>query len=721
MSLTKQESIYLEKKIGRKPTSTEFQIIAAEWSEHCSYKSSKKHLKILPMKGPHILTEKGYDSGVIDVGGNYVVTVHIESHNHPSAVEPFGGAATGVGGVIRDILSTGTRPIAILDGLRFGDIEKDPHARWLFKNAVSGIADYGNCLGIPTIGGEVEFDKCYTNYALVDVAAIGFGKKDRLIKNRADKGDLVVLLGGPTGRDGIGGSQFASDSLESQDRSAVQIPDPFIEKLIIEAILEARDQKCIKAMKDLGGGGLSCAVSETADSLGIGIELDVDQIHKREEDMQPEEVMISESQERMLIITDKKKFQKLKSICKKFSIQCSIIGKVKSGHLMRVKKGQKILATLPTNVVANAPLIDRPSAFPQYLKKIQTEPTSLKIPNISTIILKMILNPNIANKNWVFGQYDHEVGIRTVIKPGQDASVLRLDNGKFLAAKIDGNPKQCYIDPRRGAIGCFEEACRNVVCCGATPIGMVDHLQFGSPEDPQIFWTFLESLKGITDFAKSFKIPCVGGKVSFYNETPNGPIKPTPLIGVLGIIDKHPLRPAQITNDDVLVIVGKTKNELGGSEYFEYIHDFTGGKCPEVNFETSKKNMDAILTIISKELVKCIHDCSKGGLAIAISELCMINNIGCKVSLDNIPSEKLQVDRLLFSESHSRYLIVTSKNNLEKIKNILSQKNVDYGIIGNFSGSEIIFEKKSKKIANLSVDKTRLKWMNSLEELVLHG
>jgi phosphoribosylformylglycinamidine synthase len=333
----------------------------------------------------------------------------------------------------------------------------------------------------------------------------------------------------------------------------------------------------------------------------------------------------------------------------------------------------------------------------------------------------MISSPNISNKNWVYGQYDHEVGIRTVIKPGQDASVLRLDNGKFLAAKIDGNPKQCYIDPRQGVIGCFEEACRNVVCCGATPIGMVDHLQFGSPEDPEIFWTFLESLKGITDFAKSFQIPCVGGKVSFYNETQNGPIKPTPLIGVLGIINNSPLRPIPITHDDVLLIVGKTKNELGGSEYFEYIHDFIGGKCPEVDFKTSKKNMDAILTVIRKNLAKCIHDCSKGGLAIAISELCMINNIGCKISLEKIPSENLQIDRLLFSESHSRYLIVIKKNNLEKIKNILSQKNVEYDVIGNFGGSEIIFEKKSKKIVNLSVDKTRLKWMNSLEELVLHG
>ena len=315
MSLQEHEIKHVKKIIGRALTKTELEILAAEWSEHCSYKSSKIHLKMLPMTGKNVIVEKGYDSGVLDVGDGYVVTVHIESHNHPSAVEPFGGAGTGVGGVIRDILSAGTRPIAIFDGLRFGNIENDTHARWLFKNAVSGIADYGNCLGIPTIGGEVEFDECYKNYALVDVAAIGFGKKTNLIKNHANIGDLVVLIGGSTGRDGIGGSQFASDSLETEDRSAVQIPDPFIEKLIIEAILEARNEHCINAMKDLGGGGLSCAISETAESLGIGIELNVNAVHTRESGLNPHEIMISESQERMLIITTKKKLQKLKKIC----------------------------------------------------------------------------------------------------------------------------------------------------------------------------------------------------------------------------------------------------------------------------------------------------------------------------------------------------------------------------------------------------------------------
>ncbi|WP_428326850.1 phosphoribosylformylglycinamidine synthase subunit PurL [Nitrosopumilus sp.] len=721
MSLEPQELSELKSKIGRDPTSTELQIVAAEWSEHCSYKSSKKHLKMLPMKGPLVITEKGYDSGVLDVGGGYVVTAHIESHNHPSAVEPYGGAATGVGGVIRDILSAGTRPIAILDGLRFGNIEKDKQARWLFKNAVTGIADYGNCLGIPTIGGEVEFDQCYENYALVDVAAVGFGKKENLIKNHAKKGDIVVLMGGSTGRDGIGGSQFASDSLESEDRSAVQIPDPFIEKLIIEAILEARNAKLIHAMKDLGGGGLSCAISETADALEIGIEMDVSKVHTRESDMHPDEIMVSESQERMLIVTSKTKFEKLQEICKKFRIGCSVIGTVKSDNQMHVKKGKKTFANLPTDVVANATLLDLPSKKPAYLKTIEKEKKLKPISDYSKTMMKLLASPNIASKIWVYGQYDHEVGIRTVVKPGRDASVLRLDNGKFLSIKIDGNPKQCYINPREGAIGCFEEACRNVVCTGAKPIGMLDHLQFGNPKDPEIFWTFLESLKGLTDFAKDFKIPCIGGKVSLYNETPVGPIKPTPLIGVLGLIDKHPLVPQKIDDGDCLVIVGATKDEMGGSEYYEYIHKFIGGRCPSVDFIESKKNMNAVLDIIKNQLLKSAHDCSKGGIAVAVSELCMTNQIGCTVSLDKIPGKKLLIDKILFSESHSRYLLTVNKKNLKKLESILQKHKVSFKQIAKFEGTKIKFNDSKKSVINLDVNKAQKIWLNSLSDLVLRN
>ena len=726
MSLQKHETKHVNDVIKRKLTKTELQIIAAEWSEHCSYKSSKKHLSMLPTIGPNVISGKGYDSGVLDVGDGYVVTVHIESHNHPSAVEPFGGAATGVGGVIRDILSTGTRPIAILDGLRFGDIENDVHARWLFKKAVSGIADYGNCLGIPTISGEVEFDDCYKGYALVDVAAIGFGKKDRLIKNHANKGDLVVLIGGSTGRDGIGGSQFASDSLECEDRSAVQIPDPFIEKLIIETILEARNEKCINAMKDLGGGGLSCAISETAESLGIGIELDVDKVHTRESGLLPDEIMISESQERMLIITSKQKLVKLKQICDKFRVTCSTIGHVRNDKMMHVKKAKKTLALLPAEFVARAPLLDRKKSKPKYLaqiKKYYTTTTShIRTLNYSKIIIKLLSSPNITSKHWVFQQYDHEVGIRTVVKPGFDASVLRLDNGKFLSAKIDGNPKHCYLDPRQGAIGCFEEACRNIVCKGTNPIGMVDHLQFGNPEDPEIFWTFMESLEGLTEYAKFLRIPCVGGKVSFYNETPFGPIKPTPLIGVLGISNKTPFLSASPTNGDYLVIIGDTKDELGGSEYFEYIHKFIGGSCPVVNFKDSKTNMLTVLSLIKNNLVKSVHDCSKGGFAIALSELSIFGNIGCTVDVEKIPcKENLSSEKILFSESHSRYLLVIDKKNIANAKQFLVRKKISFAVIGKFLGDQITIRRKSKSLVKFKVDLGQKRYFNGLGDLLKHG
>jgi phosphoribosylformylglycinamidine synthase len=721
MNLTYQEIDYLEKNIGRKPNPLELQIVEAEWSEHCSYKSSKKYLKLLPRVGKRVISGPGYDSVVLDVGDGYVVTIHIESHNHPSAVEPFGGAATGVGGVIRDILSAGTRPIAILDGLRFGNIEKDAHARWLFKNAVKGIADYGNCLGIPTIGGEIEFDNCFTNYALVDVASIGFGKKSNLIRNRAHKGDYVILIGGSTGRDGIGGSQFASDKLEHENRSAVQIPDPFMEKLVIEVILEARNQGCIKAMKDLGGGGLSCAISETADALSIGIELDLSQIHKKEGDMSSSELMVSESQERMLLITDVKKLSSLKKICEKFRVPYSIIGRVKDDKMMEVKIKNKTIANLPSEIVANAPLLDRSSLKPRYLDNVEQIKKPRVQKNYSRILYRMLSNPNIASKQWVYSQYDHEVGIRTVIKPGQDGSVLRLDNGKFLSVKIDGNSKHCYVNPREGVIGCFDEACRNVICTGGKPIGMVDHLQFGNPEDPEIFWTFKESVQGITDYAKYFEIPCVGGKVSFYNETDRGPIKPTPIIGVLGLNESPPLQARKIENHNLLLVLGMTRDELGGSEYYEYIHGIIGGKCPVVDMKTSKDTQEMVLELIKKGLVKFVHDCSKGGLAIAISEICLTNDIGCVISIEKIPSEKLNVDELLFSESHSRYILVINSRDVVKIRSVLKRTRLPNMIIGKFCGSNIVFKERTNIIGRVRVERAKEKWLNSLERLITHG
>ena len=719
MSLEPDEMEHLKRGLGRDPTPTEIHIVAAEWSEHCSYKSSKRHLSCLPRDGPAVISERGFDSGVLDVGDGYVVTVHIESHNHPSAVEPYGGAATGVGGVIRDILSAGTRPIAILDGLRFGDIRNDARARWLLRNAVAGIADYGNCLGIPTVGGELEFDESYADYALVDVSAIGFGRRDRLIRNRAVPGDVVVILGGPTGRDGIGGSQFASDSLESQDRSAVQIPDPFMEKLIIEAVLEARNQNLIHAMKDLGGGGLSCAVSETADALSVGIDMDVSRLHLREADMLPGEIMTSESQERMLIITPEAKLARLQEICGKFRIRCSAIGSVTGDGIMHVRSGQDTLASMPAGVVANAQLLDRPSRRPEYLSSLPGDDGIMPPEDLSDALLRLLTSPNISSRVWAYGQYDHEVGIRTVVRPGGDAAVLRLDNGRYLAATMDGNPKHCYLDPRQGAVGCFEEACRNVVCTGARPVGMVDHLQFGSPEDPEIFWTFKEALNGISEFARHINVPCVGGKVSFYNETPRGPIKPTPVIGVLGL-SSYVLRPSAIKEGSVLIILGGTRDELGGSEYLEHIHGLVGGRCPGVDPAASVRNMSCVLDLIGKSLLEAAHDCSKGGLAVAVSEMCVASDIGCRVDLEQVPSDDMAAHRLLFSESHSRYLLVARPEHVERIAEILRHSGAPHGIAGTFGDRSIIFGGRSD-VARLSVDKTRNLWMISLGDLVGSG
>ena len=717
MSLEQSEIDELKARIRREPTGTELEMVAAEWSEHCSYKSSKMHLKMLPMDGPLVITEKGYDSGVLDVGGGYVITAHIESHNHPSAVEPYGGAATGVGGVIRDILSAGTRPVAILDGLRFGNVETDSHARWLFRNAVSGIADYGNCLGIPTIGGEVEFDACYSGYAMVDVAAVGFGRRDKLIRNHAEPGDVVVLMGGATGRDGIGGSQFASDTLESDDRSAVQIPDPFIEKLIIEAVLEARNAGAIHAMKDLGGGGLACAVSETASTLGVGMDVDVARVHVREE-MDPWEIMVSESQERMLLVTDAEGVRKLEKICKKYRIGCFAIGTVTSDGVVRIRRNQDVFACLPARVITDATLLDLPARKPRYLDAMR-EDVSVDVLNLSAALSTLLGAPNIASKAWVYGQYDHEVGIRTVVKPGGDAAVLRLDNGRFLSVKIDGNPKHCYVDPRNGAVGCFEEACRNVVCTGARPIGMLDHLQFGNPRDPEIFWTFMESLKGIADFARYMGIPCVGGKVSLYNETSSGPIKPTPLIGVLGLADEY-LAPQTVMPGDHLVLVGETKDEMGGSEYLEHIHGHVGGRCPAVDFAESKRNMDAVLDCIARGLARAVHDCSKGGLAVAVSEMCMAGKIGCDADMNMIPHESMTTDRVMFSESHSRYLLAVEESKIKEILEVLGDCRVKFGHMGRFGGESMQF-RNGDDTTELRVDKAREIWLSSLKDLVLHG
>lgn len=711
----------------------EVRLAEAEWSEHCSYKSSRAHLGILPREGDHVLLGGSYDSGVLDVGGGYVVTMHIESHNHPSAVEPYGGAATGVGGVVRDILSTGTRPIAVLNGLRFGDPRSDPRARWLLKRAVEGIADYGNCIGVPTVGGEVGFDESYNGYALVDVAAVGFGRKESLVPNEASAGDVVHLVGGPTGRDGIGGAGFASDSLaggggksgaEDGNRSAVQIPDPFTEKLVIEAVLAARSAGIIRAMKDLGGGGLACAVSETADSLGAGIDMDIGAVHVRDPTMGDADILVSESQERMLLVTSRADSGRLARICGRFGVKCSAIGTVRRHKKVRVRgtDGSDIVR-MPASLAAHAPLLDRPAKRPDAGAEVAARAAGHGVggrgaKSLSASLERVLALPNVASKAWAYGQYDHEVGIRTVVGPGRDAAVLRLDNGKFLAVSMDGNPRHCHADPAAGAAGCFEEACRNVACAGARPIGMVDHLQFGSPEDPGVFWAFLESLRAIAAHCRASGIPCVGGKVSFYNETDSGPIKPTPLIAVAGLADAAPPRRwgapnaasgagaggaggtgGAATKPAPLFAVGTTYlEETAAAEYSAAAGaEWAGaesGAVPRVRPAESALNMGAVIGAVSGGLAAAAHDCSKGGLAVAASELCLWGSAGCDIRLDRVPASggarpggPPPDATTMFSESHSRYLVVAAPGRAAALRRSLSASGARWAEIGRIGGA----------------------------------
>jgi phosphoribosylformylglycinamidine (FGAM) synthase-like enzyme len=716
--LTNQELAYLTRKLKRRPNSDETDIIGVEWSEHCSYKSSKKYLRLLPTRGPRVIIGAGQDAAAVDVGDGYVISVHIESHNHPSAIEPYGGAATGVGGVIRDIISIGTRPIAILDALRFGPIT-DPSlttsskSKWLLKNVVSGIGDYGNCIGVPTVGGEVEFDSSFEDYCLVDVASIGIAKKEHIIANNGEVDDLIILAGGSTGRDGIHGASFASAVLEDEDnRSAVQIPDPFLEKLLLEATMEAVEHGYIKAMKDLGGGGLACCLSETADSLGRRFEIELDNVHTKHQDMSAAEIMMSESQERMLYITDKSKLKKLVSVFDKYEIRHAIIGTVKEGSTVEIRFRGEVVASLPSNVFAHAPLLDRPTKRPQYLARLHKKNKKEKnnkssssrkdksisnkihsdndnynvysldlpkdIPNINEILIQLMSNPTISSKKWIYSQYDHEVGLRTVVKPGcSDASVLRLENGKFISVKLDGNSKHCYLDPYNGTMGCLSESCRNIICTGAEPIGIVDHLQFASPEDPEVFWTFVQTIDALKDYCEFMNIPVVGGKVSFYNETNNGPIKPSPVIGSIGIIEKESwITESSLRDGDSIFIIGFTYDEMGGSEYYEYFRNTTQGTVPEVNLAHDKLNANAILHLIKNNVAGCVHDCSKGGLAIALAEMAIQGDIGITIELNRIPNSCSRIDNLLFSESHSRFMFGT--NRPAKVTRMLAKFNELY-------------------------------------------
>ena len=723
VSLTREEIEYARRFLGREPNALEWAMIDAEWSEHCSYKSSRLLLKQLPTQGEHVLIGPGYDSGVLDIGEGCVLTAHIESHNHPSAIDPYGGAATGIGGVIRDILCMGTRPIALLDSLRFGRIENSFHSKWLLKNVVRGIADYGNCTGVPTVGGEIEFDECFERNCLVDVVCLGVGPRENLVLARASRpGDKAVLVGGSTGRDGIHGVTFASRVLtedSEQDRPAVQIPDPFMKKLIIEATLEAVSTGFVHGLKDLGGGGLTCAISEMASKGGRGIEIDVSKVHVREKDMDPIEIMISESQERMMFIVENGREEVVFEIFGKYEIPYAEIGEVTDSDPPEiiVKNAGKEIARLPAEFLANAPAMRRRTKRPNFHG--EKPPARLLKDKLDKILIRLLSTPDIASKEWVFSQYDHEVGIRTVVKPSQgDAAVLRLPNGKFVAVTTDGNSTYCYLDPYRGAASCIAEACRNVAAVGAKPVAMLDHCQFGDPNNPEVFWAFTQTVAGMAEFCNAIALPCIGGKVSFYNEDgeTGKAIKPSPVIVVIGLIEKDdPITTMGLKDlGEAIIAVGKTKLDMGGSKYYRLL-GITGDPPPSIDLDLERCTLNAVLSCIKRGYVASCHDCSSGGLAIALAEMCILGNVGARIDLGKVPSAKMTVGELLFSESNARFVIATKQE--EEVLNILGEQGVPRASVGEVGADSLQFLSNSTKI-HCRLDEMKDAYFRSIERLV---
>src|SRR5881296_2896346 len=721
-SLTDEEIRYAVKKLGREPNEVEWAMLEAQWSEHCSYKSSRPLLKLLPHKGPRVLVGPGYDAGVIDLGDGWVATLHIESHNHPSAIDPYGGAATGVGGVVRDILALGTRPIALLDPLRFGSLD-GTHSRWLFDNVVRGIGAYGNCIGVPTVGGELEFDQSFERNCLVDVVCLGLGRKNKLVFAEArHPGDSVYVVGGSTGRDGIRGASFASRTLSEKsdtERSAVQVPDPFIKKLIIEAVLEAVDAGLVRGMKDLGGGGLTCGLSEMAAKGGTGMEINLDYLRTREPDMRPSEIMISESQERMILIVRPADEEKLAKILDKWELGYSRIGHVTRDGILLIRHGQVVVARAPARFVAEAPLAPRSTRKPAYVDRLARAPEPPVPEDLNETLLALLSSPNICSREWIYRQYDFEVGIRTIIKPGQgDSAVLRLPNGKTLAITTDGNSKQAYLDPYWGTVGILSEAFSNLVASGAEPVAIVDHLQYGDPGNPEVYWTFKEAIRAMRDYLNAVRVPCVGGKVSFYNEdsTSRKAIKPSPVIAALGLVEPKTPRILQALRkeENDLIVIGNTSDEMGGSEYYEHIHKLAGGRVPRVNLKKERTLLRSLLRTLRSGRVESIHDISKGGLAVALAEMSVQGRKGVTVDLDKVPNKTSRMDNLLFSESRSRFILETKPMNTTRIVNSFKRLGIPASKVGSVSDNGIEFLAKGQAMLTIPMAEASRAWSEAI-------
>lgn len=720
MGLRDDEYTRIKELLGREPNFVEVGIFAVMWSEHCSYKTSKPVLRRFPTKGKQVIQGPGENAGVVDIGDGQAVVFKIESHNHPSAVEPFQGAATGVGGIVRDVFTMGARPVALLNSLRFGSLDNN-RTKYLFSGVVSGISWYGNCLGIPTVGGEVYFDKSYEGNPLVNAMCVGFIEANKLKKGLAEGiGNPVMVVGARTGRDGIHGATFASAELtedSEESRPSVQVGDPFMEKLLLEACLEIIEEDLVVGMQDMGAAGLTSSSSEMASRAGTGLEIDTSLVPVREENMTPYEIMLSESQERMLLVPKKRSEKRVQEIFKKWGLNAVTVGSVISEPVLRIKEGESIAAEIPVAaLVDESPVYHYPVIAPDRAGKLDLNLEHIAQPeDYNEAFMSLLTSPTIASKEWVYEQYDHGVGNNTVVYPGSDAAVMRVKGtNKGIALSTDCNGRYCYLDPYEGGKVAVAEAARNVVCSGALPLAITNCLNFGNPEKEEIFWQLSRCIDGMAEACEYFNTPVTGGNVSLYNESPQGAVHPTPVVGMVGLLENIENR---ITMDfkkqgSIIVLLGETRGELGGSEYLYKVHGLTAGKPPILDVENEGNLHKAVLEAAGQKLLLSAHDCSEGGLAVAIAESAISGSLGVNVTL---PAFNGRLDALLFGEDQSRIIISVENDKVSQLEAICKKHNVPFAVIGEVLGNMFTMTVQGYgKVIDLSLQDITKAWREEI-------
>ena len=737
--LTKDEWEKILKTLGREPNITELGIFALMWSEHCSYKSSRVHLKRLPTCGPQVLQGPGENAGAVDIGDGLAAVFKMESHNHPSFVEPYQGAATGVGGILRDVFTMGARPIASLDSLRFGEPDH-PKTASLVAGVVAGIGDYGNCVGIPTVGGDVMFHSSYNGNILVNAFTLGICEAERIFKGvAAGPGNPLIYVGARTGRDGIhGAGNLASKAFEGEGeekRPTVQVGDPFMEKLLLEACQELMAGDVIVGIQDMGAAGLTSSSFEMAGRAGTGIELDLDKVPAREAGMTPYEFMLSESQERMLIVARRGREDEVRRVFEKWDLHAEVVGRVTGDGMMRVKSGGRVVAELPIKPLADeAPAYDRPAERPSWQDELQTldlhevpEPAAA---GCGEILLRLLSSANLCSREWVYTQYDSTVRTNTMIEPGPaDAGVVRIKGTRrALALASDCNGRYCLLDPYEGAKIAVAEAARNVAAVGAKPLATTDCLNFGNPERPETMWQFARAVDGIAEACEALGCPVVSGNVSFYNETAGRGIAPTPMIGMVGLIeDRSLICDAAFKNEgDVIILLGDTREELGGSEYLALVHGIERGLPPAVDLERERALGDALRELIGLRVLQSAHDLSDGGLAVALAECCFVRGeerlFGCNVELDGIGGG-LRRDALLFGESQGRALVSCLPENVAAVIETAESLGVPaarLGEVGN-RGGRVRVSLYGEDLIDVDVEEAYRTWSESFAKIVGSG